>query len=406
MPQLGESIVEATLVKWHVRPGDRVDRGQVLAEVETDKATNEIPAPAAGTIGALLVPEGETVKVGIEILRYASGPEEPAKAEKTIAPQKTTALPVPAPVNESRLPSRHLAPRPSDGRPASPAVRRIAREKGIDLSTISGTGRRGRITKEDVLAQRQTAFTQPPKSTHKVYKTPVYEPQPGDKIIPFSRRRTYIAEHMMESLETAAHVAAVTEIDLGATMARYKKERAEAEKQGVKLSITAYAVRAVAKALEEHPELNATVRDRELILRRDKNIGVAVDTEDGLIVPVIHRAGDLTLLGIARALEQLTQKARGGTLSPADLAGGSFTISNPGRDGNLFGISIIRQPEVAILRLGEIKKRAVVREIDGEDAIVIRPIMYAALSYDHRVIDGSKGNAFLHRFRQIMAACD
>lgn len=411
MPQLGESIVEATLVRWHVAPGATVARGQVIAEVETDKATNEIPAPEAGVVGELLIAEGTTVPVGTEILRYRAG--SGAQAATAGTPARPAAAPSPraaaaAPSKESRLPSAHLAPRPlgDDGRErrASPSVRKIARAQGIDLASVVGTGKNGRIRREDVLAPAAVALPKPAPvmpaaSSTSVYRPTAYEPEPGDQVIPFSRRRTFIAEHMVYSLGTAAHVAAVVEIDMHEVVRARARDKASAEREGVKLTVTAYVVHAVAQALSAHPELNASVVGHSHVLRRAKNIGVAVDTKDGLIVPVVRRADEHSLLGLARAIEALTKKAQSGALTAADLAGGSFTVSNPGRDGNLFGISILRQPEVGILRIGEVQKRAVVRTIDGEDVIVIRPIMFAALSYDHRVIDGSTGNAFLHEVR-------
>ncbi|MFO0727177.1 MAG: dihydrolipoamide acetyltransferase family protein [Myxococcota bacterium] len=412
MPQLGESIVEATLTKWHVKPGASVARGQVIAEVETDKATNEIPAPEAGVVEQILIAEGDTVPVGTEILRYQAGASQrpapsaaPAAAPPSQRPAPAAApKPSPAPAREGRLPTQHLAPRPRGAngleRRASPAVRKIARAAGIDLLEVTGTGKHGRIQRDDVLAYKNSPKPAPSaKAGFSVYRPPSYEIEPGDKVVPFSRRRSYIAEHMIYSLETAAHVAAVVEIDMNEIVRARQKDRAAAESDGVKLTVTAYVVHAVAQALAAHPELNSTVVGTSHVLRRAKNIGVAVDTKEGLIVPVIHRADEHSLLGLARAIEAMTDKARAGTLSAQDLAGGSFTISNPGKDGNLFGVSIIRQPEVAILRMGEIQKRAVVRNLGGEDAIVIRPIMFAALSYDHRVIDGSVGNAFLHDVR-------
>jgi 2-oxoglutarate dehydrogenase E2 component (dihydrolipoamide succinyltransferase) len=413
MPQLGESIVEATLVRWHVAPGATVARGQVIAEVETDKATNEIPAPEAGVIGEILIQEGTTVPVGTEILRYREGSGAAVRAPLPSARPAPAPAPAAAaqtaPTKERRLPSAHLAPRPlgSDGRErrASPSVRKIARAQGIDLASVVGTGKHGRIRREDVLAQEAAAkpaplaAVAPAPSSYSVYRPTAYEPEPGDQVIPFSRRRTFIAEHMVHSLGTAAHVAAVVEIDMHEVVRARARDKSSAEREGVKLTVTAYVVHAVAQALSAHPELNASVVGSSHVLRRAKNIGVAVDTKDGLIVPVVRRADEHSLLGLARAIEALTKKAQSGTLTAADLAGGSFTISNPGRDGNLFGISILRQPEVGILRIGEVQKRAVVRTIDGEDVIVIRPIMFAALSYDHRVIDGSTGNAFLHEVR-------
>lgn len=418
MPQLGESIVEATVARWLVAVGTKVERGQPIAEVETDKATNEIPAPAAGIIGEILVAEGVTVKVGTELLRYAgavagttvtAATSPAASAPGAVGTAPTSAMTQPA-VALSRLPSQHLAARAvgPDGaeRFATPAVRRLARAHGVELASVAGSGRRGRITRADVEAAAHTpsppATPSAPAATapgYRAYRPAVYTPQPGDTVQPFTRRRTMIAEHMHYSLHTAAHVAAVVEIDMSSVVKARAAQQAGAAAAGVKLTYTAFVVRAVAASLAEHPALNAAVVGEAHVLRRERNIGVAVDTPSGLVVPVIRRADELSLLGLARALEGLAAKARAGTLSGEDLAGGSFTVSNPGRDGNLFGISVIRQPEVAILRTGEIQKRAVVRELAGEDAIVIRPVMYAALSYDHRVIDGATGNAFLHALR-------
>jgi 2-oxoglutarate dehydrogenase E2 component (dihydrolipoamide succinyltransferase) len=296
-------------------------------------------------------------------------------------------------------------------------VRRIAREHGIALDQLTGTGRRGRVTREDLLlridgrakpAPSPMAPMAPMAPAGRVYRPPVVQPGPADTVEPFTRRRSYIAEHLSHSLVTAAHVAAVVEIDMSRVL-RAKKVR-DAASAGTKLSVTAFVVEALARALAEHPRLNAAVGEqaggRALILRGERNIGVAVDTPEGLVVPVIHRADELNLLGIARAIEELSAKARAGSLTAAETSGGTFTLSNPGRDGNLFGISILRQPEVGILRMGEIKKRPVALEVDGEDAIAIRPIMFAALSYDHRVIDGRTGNAFLHRIRALLESVE
>jgi pyruvate/2-oxoglutarate dehydrogenase complex dihydrolipoamide acyltransferase (E2) component len=410
MPQLGESIVEATIVKWRVRVGEPVTRGQTLAEVETDKATSEIPAPRAGVVKELLFAEGTTVPVGTAILGLDDGTESPR----------------PAPPPSSRLPTQHLAPRPIDARGgpirSSPAVRRLARRFNLDIMHIEGTGKGGRVTRDDVLragvsrpsapppiarAEATPFITQIPSPASEIeFRPATYRVQDGDQVVPFSRRRTQIAGHMSYSLHTAAHVVAIAEIDMSRVMAAKRADEKIADKQGLKLTFMPYVIERIARALGEHPEINATVVGQSLVLRREKNIGVAVDTEEGLIVPVIKRADELGLLGITRALQELSDRARRGQLSPEDLSGGSFTISNPGRDGNLFGVSIIRQPEVAIIRLGSIVKRAVVREIEGEDVIVVRPMMYAALSYDHRVIDGRKGNAFLHRVSELLSRAE
>ena len=413
MPQLGESIVEATLARWLVRPGDTVSSGQILAEVETDKATNEIPAPRAGTVAQLIITEGQTVDVGTVILTFV----EEKDNVQTVATSDTPNVAKQAPKQtrnttiQQRLPSQHLAPRPRT-RSASPAVRRIAREENLDLDQISGTGKNGRITRADILTHLQDAsvetvtrpIAEPATSvdTPAVYRVPKYRPKPGDESIPFSRRRQYIAEHMVHSLGTAAHVAAVAEIDMSYVMKARSTDKLIADQRGIKLTVTPYVISAVAQALHSFPELNAVVEETTLILRQERNIGVAVNTEHGLMVPVIRNADELGLLGIARSLARFTEKAAQDALTASDLADGSFTISNPGKDGNLFGVSIIRQPEVGILRIGSIVKRPVVREFEGEDIVVVRPIMYAALSYDHRVIDGAIGNGFLTLIKALL----
>ncbi|MEE2904569.1 MAG: dihydrolipoamide acetyltransferase family protein [Myxococcota bacterium] len=414
MPQLGESIVEATLARWLVQPGDSVSSGQILAEVETDKATNEIPAPQAGTVAQLLIGEGETVEVGTVILTFVEGAQSSIQTSPPPVPEISQSE-LPKPAHESvlrrRLPSQHLAPRPVS-RTASPAVRRIAREENLDLDLVAGSGKNGRITRHDVLTHLQNSAAEKSTSapiaavtnqkTNSVYRIPKYKPKAGDESVPFTRRRQYISEHMVHSLGTAAHVAAVTEIDMNYVMKARSTDALIAQQRGIKLTITPYVVSAVAQALHSFPELNAVVDGTNLILRQERNLGVAVNTKHGLMVPVIRNADELGLLGIARSLARLTQKASQDTLQADDLSDGSFTISNPGKDGNLFGVSIIRQPEVGILRIGSIVKRPVVREIEGEDVVVVRPIMYAALSYDHRVIDGAIGNGFLSQIKALL----
>ena len=443
MPRLGESIVEGTLVAWRVEVGEIVKRGQTLAEVETDKATSEIPAPTSGRIVALLCTVGETVAVDTPLLELSAGPEDTTKradpSPNNAGPRLSQA--------QGRLHTRRIAAR-SEGPPHfSPAVRRLARQHDVDLHTLSGRGRGGRVTRQDVLDavatentrpryRSQTPYPPPPETSDRrprpdgferppmappsalppvspgevspfptvvpapstsqgTFRPPTYHPAAGDEVVPFSRRRSQIADHMIYSLGTSAHVAAVAEIDMQRVQAARSADRRTADKRGLRLTLMAYVVRAVAEALRRHPSLNATVVDRTFVLRADCNIGIAVDTDEGVVVPVIRHADELGLLGIARAIQELSERARDGLLQPGDVSGGSFTISNPGKDGNLFGVSIIRQPEVGILRIGAIVKRPVVRSVDGEDAIVIRPIMYAALSYDHRVIDGRTGNGFL-----------
>ena len=426
MPRLGESIVEGTLVRWLVGEGDAVRQGQILAEVETDKATSEIPAPRDGVVKALSCPEGETVEVGTVIAELTSSVSSPSaippehSVEPADAPPKPPAGPVPS---EGRLPVHRLAPRSTDARGgpvrSSPAVRRLARKHDVDIHTLTGSGRGGRITRDDVLRSLEEGATAPSRAREgearsraetssrsralKSFKIPTYRPGPQDREVPFSRRRAQMAEHMIYSLGTSAHVATVAEIDMVEVEKARRQDAPALLAQGIKLTFMPYVIRAVARGLTDYPELNATVLEDRLIMRGERNIGVAVDTPEGLVVPVIRRADELGLIGLARAVQELSQRARDNRLTPDDVTRGSFTISNPGRDGNLFGISIIRQPEVGILRIGTIVKRAVVRERDGEDVIAIRPVMYAALSYDHRVIDGRVGNGFLHRVSDLLA---
>ena len=407
MPQLGESIVEATLLKWRVSLGTAVIRGEVLAEVETDKATSEIYAPVSGRLREIIVQEGSTVEVGTQLATLDASsevlsPQNASSGPKPHSPHTATG------VSLKRLPSKRLSERPRDPtgsvQRSSPAVRRLLREHQLDISTLRGTGARGRVTKHDVLTHLSSFTLETPEvdlppptynTTASDYRIPRYTPQPLDTIEPFSRRRSQIADHMITSLRVAAHVATVAEIDMQSTLRAKAIDTSHISSEQTKLSLTTYIVWAIARTLGKYPRLNATVRDQELVLRAERNIGVAVDTNIGIVVPVLHRTDELSLLGIAHELTEKAERARSNKLKPADVVGGSFTLSNPGSTGNLFGISIIRQPEVAILRTGSIVKRAIVRSIEGEDMIVIRPMMYACLSYDHRVIDGREANAFL-----------
>ncbi len=428
MPHLGESIVEGTVVRWAVEVGQSVRRGDLLAEVETDKATADIPASIDGTVEALVVEEGAVVPVGrpVAVLRPetsisdAPGPEaaptsEPPRSAGADRPAASTPAPGAA---RGRLPNRRLIdqPEPGNGGPrrTSPAVRRLARSHGIDIHGLRGTGHKGRVTRDDVLAAvdggardaappglTQVVASPPPAAAVRPPRRPL---GPEDRVEPLGRRRRLIAQNLKHSLDTAAHVATVAEIDMHAVFSARRLDGPHAAQQGIKLTVLTYVVQAVARTLSEVPQLNATIEDDQVIWRGARNIGIAVDTPSGIIVPVVRRADELGLMGLARVIESLSGRARDGTITADDLAAGTFTISNPGREGNLFGISIIRQPEVGILRIGSAVKRPVVREIDGEDHIVVRPIMYAALSYDHRLIDGRTGNGFLFRLARRLEA--
>ncbi len=451
MPQMGESVVEGTITNWLVKEGDQVAEDQPLVAISTDKVDTEIPSPVAGVIGRIVAKEGETLPIGalLAVIETAGArAAEPSGLAAQAAPaaeavQSTVeakapqaAVPRPAvvapPANgdgRAAAPrSRPLAAEEQAGAPArySPLVLRMASEQGIDLGRIRGTGLGGRVTKRDVLkylespteaaapavrpsspAPGRPAVTAPQAPPERVapgvFRPPTYEPREGDVVEPFSRRRKIIAEHMVYSKTHAPHVGTIAEVDM-TRVARFRESHKDAfrQREGFNLTILPMVVMAIARALREFPRMNASVAGDSLVVRKEINIGVAVDTEEGLLVPVIRGADQKSLLGIAREIETLARKAAARQITADELAGGSFTVSNPGREGNLFGLAIINQPQVGILRMGEIKKTPVVVEVDGSDTIAIRHIMYLALSYDHRVIDGVLGNRFLFRVARIL----
>jgi len=428
MPQLGESVVEGTVVRWIARPGQRVERDEPLVEIATDKANTEVPSPTSGVLVEQLAKEGSVVPVGAALARLD---EAGAPASAPAAPAAASALAAPRPAAQPAG--------GNDGVRASPVGRNVAQEHGIDLNKVPGSGAGGRITKADVMnfvekgATTPAApppptapppvapvYSQPPQIsmpppsgysgfgpvaiTLRAYKPPRYTPKEGDQVILFDQRRRLIAEHMVYSKVTSPHVPCTAEVDM-TSLARLREEWKSAKETGGRApSFLVGVCRATVQALAEFPRLNAVVQDETIILRKEINLGVAVETDKGLLVPVIRKANEKSVLGLSRALEDLAARARAGKVTADELSGGSFTISNPGLKGNLFGAAIINQPQVGIVRMGEIVKRAVVREIDGQDAIIIRPMMYLTLSYDHRVIDGVTGNGFLHRVRELIEA--
>jgi 2-oxoglutarate dehydrogenase E2 component (dihydrolipoamide succinyltransferase) len=402
MPQLGESVVEGVVVKWRVAEGDVVKRDQPLCEVETDKATSEVPSPEDGRVARLLVKAGETVAVGKPILELETGEQKTAAAAAAATPVAAT-------------PQATTAPAAADDARISPVVRKIAAEHGVDLAQLRGTGEGGRITKKDIqtfLDQREkggaAAKPTPPSTpvTSAATLTPKSAPVAvGDRLVPFSRRRKLIAERMSQSRRTIPEVTCVAEVDMwriAALRARYKAQ----QPQGVKLTYLPFIAFAAVRALREFPVVNAQVAEEGTLYKQEINLGLAVETEEGLIVPVIRRADELSLVGLARAIDEYGEKARAGKLSADDVAGGTFTVSNPGIKGNLWGTPIINPPQAGILRMGELVKRPVVVERDGEDTISIRPMMYLAFAYDHRIIDGVVGNGFLHRVRELLEGGD
>jgi 2-oxoglutarate dehydrogenase E2 component (dihydrolipoamide succinyltransferase) len=368
-----------------------------------------------------------------------TGPNQVATAESDLSTTRESAIP-----SDLREKSTTRPPL------ASPSARIAARQVGVDLSTVQSNDKYGRITREDVirtasqvplpehappvlisearshaLAAPAQAPAQPQGGSHAAelgqliqqgggfvppipgvgfgsYKVPPYTPKPGDQVVPFSRRRRITADHMVYSKVTSPHVVTVAEVDLHATSRLRDAHKDRLKKEGVPLTFLAFICAATIKALREHPNMNARVLDQSFAILRDINLGVAVDTEGGLIVPSIKQADQLSLRGIAKGIDDLATRARSGKITADDLAGTTFTVSNPGLKGNLFGGAIISQPNVGILRMGEIKKRVVVVTKDGEDSMAIHPVMFLALSYDHRIIDGVLANSFLWRVADIL----
>jgi 2-oxoglutarate dehydrogenase E2 component (dihydrolipoamide succinyltransferase) len=446
MPQLGESVIEGTVTKWLVGEGDLVAREQAVVSVATDKADTEVPATQSGRIVRILAREGETVKVGAPLCEIEPG-EGAVAAPSTgvrpaIAPREAAPPAPPAPPPAAAPPAP--APQPSaqeassqasdngHGR-SSPVVRKLALERGVDLGTVQGSGAHGRVTREDVIraagspgpapepAAGPPRAAVPPSAAEEIaallnsgakvpipnvgygsYKVPAYRPNEGDQVVPFSRRRRLTADHMVYSKLTAPHVVTVAEVDLYRTMKLREANKDRYKKEGVPLTLLAFVCEATVRALREFPALNSRVLDDAYVVLKNINLGVAVDAPDGLVVPNIKRADELSLRGLAKAIDDIATRAKAGKITADDLAGCSFSVSNPGLRGNLFGGAIIAQPNAGILRMGEIQKRVVVIEVDGQDTMVIHPVMYLALSYDHRIIDGVLGNSFLYRVTELL----
>lgn len=432
MPQMGESVVEGKMAKWPVKEGDPIEADQPIAEVSTDKVDIEISSPGAGTLVKIYVLEGATASVGAEFALIGEGNE--AKRQTAQPPSRVLPPTVKPPI-QTLDPSRKSAKPPVEERHSeaeagriSPLVKKMAEQYQVDLRQVSRSGIGGRITKQDLLryvgkkeALPVEAAPFPPKAAHQEaapkpaappvpgkrefteYQIPHYKPKKGDQIIPFPRLRKMIAEHMGNSKRTTPHVTAVAEVDMARVVGLRNQMRELIKNQtGQELTFLPFVISATVEAVADYPVLNASVVDDRLIIRKEINIGIAVETNKGLMVPVIRQAQGRSLTGLARAAAKLAAKAREGNLTPDEITGGSFTISNPGRKGNLFGTPVIFQPQVGILTMGEIVKRPVVIEVEGTDTIAVRPMMYLALSYDHRVIDGATGNLFLHRVKNIL----
>jgi 2-oxoglutarate dehydrogenase E2 component (dihydrolipoamide succinyltransferase) len=422
VPSLGESVIEGTVARWLVNEGDTVTLDQIIVELTTDKVDVEIPSPCAGVVGKILAAVDDTVEVGAQLAVIDETGAGAGVSKAPASPQQTQA----APPQSTPTEAKSAAPR-NPAPPPTPLATRAASAAGIDPNTVSGSGAHGRVTRADVSAQTSASPAPPPaqapvpnpsasvapvrsaapaaqRASAQSFGTGIEE---GDRVVPMTRLRKLVADHMVYSKRTSPHVGAVAEIDMSAVSDLRKANKADFEKtQGIGLTFLPFIVHAVVRALRENPALNASVIEDSIVERRAVNIGIAVETEKGLMVPVIRNADRLSLAGVAAAIEDLSTRARTKKLSADDLRGGTFTISNPGRKGNLYGFAIINQPQVGILRMGEMVKRPVVRTVNGEDAIVIRAMMHLALSYDHRAVDGSPANAFLFRVRELLESAD
>ncbi|HLQ67973.1 MAG TPA: dihydrolipoamide acetyltransferase family protein [Gemmatimonadales bacterium] len=429
MPQMGESIAEGTLSKWLKKVGDSVKRDEPLFEISTDKVDAEIPAPAAGVLAEIKVQEGQTVPVQtlVAVLEtekgaVASAPAASAKPEQP----KATAPPLPKPEPpKAAVPTAPAAPavKRSDGdgggvqtaeqrlrTKSTPLVRKIAAEHSVDISRIPGSGYAGRVTKQDILGYIERAPTAAPAygaprtaPLSGPIEHPTVEPWPGDRVEPWSKIRKITADHMVMSKRVSAHVASFFEVDFTRIVQLRAKAKESYVERGVSLTFLAFIAKACAENLRRHPIVNAAVSGDSTIYRGDVNIGIAVALDWGLIVPVIKHADELSLIGIARAINDLGERARTKKLLPDDIQRGTFTITNPGGFGPFAGIPIINQPQVAILGVGAIEKRPkVVTASDGTESIAIRTMGMVTMSYDHRVVDGADADKFLADVKKML----
>ncbi len=447
MPQMGESIVEGTLTKWLKKPGEHVERDEPLFEISTDKVDTEIPSPASGKLGEVLVEEGKTVAINTVVARIddASGADDsaakapgvkeppapavpPEDAAKDVPPQPAPQVPQPSgagPYPATPGPAPAVAAEEPQG-PLSPIVRKMAREFNIDLKQVRGSGAGGRITKQDVEAYMASQGARTVAASH--IEAPAAKPaapaatpaapapplpasapaptptapsalQARTRIEPMSTMRQKIAEHMIFSKRTSAHVTTVHKVDITKVAKLRDRNKAEFQaRHGFSLTYLPFITRAASEALRQFPILNASIEGANVLYHNDINIGIAVALEGGLIVPVIRNADEKTVVGLQRSIVDLATRARSRQLKPDEVTGGTFSITNFGSFGSVFATPVINQPQVAILGVGTVEKQPVV--ID--DAIAIRSICYLALTFDHRLIDGALADQFTGKVKQIL----
>jgi pyruvate dehydrogenase E2 component (dihydrolipoamide acetyltransferase) len=417
MPQMGESIAEGTLSKWLKKVGDEVKRDEPLFEISTDKVDAEIPSPAAGVLAEVKVQQGQTVPVqtlvavietdkGAATTPAAPKPEvqpEPKPAPKASAPPPAPPVPRP-PFPVPVTPKGDGAETAEDRlrKKSTPLVRKIAAEHQVDISTIPGSGFAGRVTKQDILSyiDRGAPAARVPSSP---LLAPTVEPWPGDRVEPMSKIRKITADHMVMSRRVSAHVTSYFEVDYSRIAELRRKHKQSYAERGANLTFLGFIAKACAENLRKHAVVNAAVSGDAIIYRGDINIGIAVALDWGLIVPVVKHADELSLIGLARAISDLGERARAKKLSPDEIQRGTFTITNPGVFGSYAGAPIINQPQVAILGVGTIEKRPKVVSLpDGGDTIAIRTMGILSMSYDHRVVDGADADRFLADVKQML----
>jgi 2-oxoglutarate dehydrogenase E2 component (dihydrolipoamide succinyltransferase) len=468
MPQMGVSVSEGTITKWLKQEGEQVEADESLLEISTDKVDTEVPSPASGIVTQILVPEGETVEVGTKLAVNGGeagapapepeAPPEPATAEAAAEAQAASSAETPAPAAAPEpapepAPAPQPAATPTNGEQdaksfVSPVVARIAAEHDVDVSSVSGTGRGGRVTKKDILqfvesgaaaappaeapAPAPAAAPEPaPAPAEAPPPAPASEPAPaaeappkpappkapepvaaapGEQLEPMNAMRRGIAEHMRRSLDTAAHVTSAIEVDMSRVVEIRNKLKPEFQKQyGVNPTYLIFVARAVVETLKKYPWINGEIRGEQIVTRPNVNLGFAVELAEGkgLIVPVVKHAEGLNLLGIAQAVTDIAERARNKQLTPDEVQGGTFTITNPGGYGTFHGTPVISQPQAAILGTYALVKRPwVVQDSFGKDVIAIRPIMNLTLTYDHRLVDGALAGRFLKDLKEALESWD
>ena len=453
MPQMGESIAEGTVSKWLKKVGEQVGRDEPLLEISTDKVDAEIPSPAAGTLAEVVVNEGQTVEVGtvVAIIETEKGaaaapsaqPTQPAAAAPAEKQQAAVAAAPAAAAAAQPAQAKQQAAAPADGREESaeerlrrkstPLVRRIAEEHGVDIANVEGSGHAGRVTKQDIMsfiekggtpaaAPAAPAKAQPQQQRpaaaagasvtgdafwdtfYGQVRHPEFPVREHDDVVPMDRIRRLTADHMVRAKRIAPHVHSFIEIDFTQIDRVRAASKAKWEQAGVKVSYTAFVAWAVAHVLPEFPMVNSTISGDNIIYRGDVNIGIAVDLNPGLIVPVVKNADELNLLGVSKRINDVAERARSKKLKPDDIQGATFSITNPGVLGTMVGMPVIPEGTSAILGTGAIEKRAVVITADGSDVIAIRKRSFFSLGYDHRIVDGADAARFLARLKETMEA--